>query len=115
MVYYRGVFLCLRCGGHAVQKPRKLAKVCIERLTTGGQAALKRMSKNMPPAPYKQWPQPENAALPYSMRKGSIELFAELAEKVGDNNNATEACDQGQEAVQSGQTDSGRLCISESD
>ena len=81
MVYYRGVFLCLRCGGHAVQKPRKLAKVCIERLTTGGQAALKRMSKNKPPAPYSQWPLPENAALPYSMRKGSIELFAELAKK----------------------------------
>lgn len=81
LVYYRGIFVCLNCGNHAVQKPRKLAGVSPHRIEAAGRATLRRMGKGKPPSKYKEWPCSEQATLPFSMRKGSVELFAALARK----------------------------------
>ena len=44
---------------------------------------MKRLAKGKPPSQYTEWPNADTDALPYSMRKGSIELFEELARKQG--------------------------------
>ena len=79
LVYYRGIFICTICGSHAVTKPRNLAHPCKEHLTQAGRTTMKRLAKGKPPAQYDGWPHGDTDALAYSMRKGSIELFAELA------------------------------------
>lgn len=70
LAFYRGLYICIRCGHMAHTEVHKLRKVC-EAPRATGTANLKRMRQDKPPyhikKKYNGWPEVEKQAVPQSI------------------------------------------------
>ena len=81
LIYDRGIFFCIGCGGFAVEKPRKLARACAGYRKAAGSAVLRRLSKGLPPYGY-EWPIADQSAIPQGVEAVDAELRRALLERL---------------------------------
>ena len=79
IVFYRGVFVCLWCGYHAVVMPRKLAQACTRQPSKASRRDLNRLARDLPPHGLDgEWPSWEREGMGLSLRLGSVAMFKSL-------------------------------------